>query len=214
MVLRGQGVLTVIRMIKKFLPVYLGLIFISQSQVFCQTQQGAILTSGSIRFSFDNVKEEINNDNTRLGTRTIVDFVPSAAYFVDDGVAVGALVDWERESFKDIDEDRQIFHSISAGPFIRYYTELGPFFQAFVTAGGGSFKEKPEIGDAEEFPFGLWSYGIGLGYPFFLGDMVSFEPLILFRSLNRNRETVSGDDQTFKYRGVMIRMGLAYYIFQ
>lgn len=180
---------------------------------FSQTQEGSILARGAFTVNFNNVKQEVDNDSRRLGSLTTLEFNPSAGFFIIDGIAVGVALDWQRQSAKDINNKRNIEHTLSLGPFGRFYTELGPFFQAQLSFGGGSDKERPEGGPEVVHRFGIFSWGIGLGYPYFLNDNISLEPLLLYRAQNRSRKTAGGSDEITKYRGLMIQFGLVYYIF-
>lgn len=182
-----------------------------------QTQQGAIMTNGSVSFSFSNVQEEVNDDSRDIGSLTTVDFNPSVGYFFIDGVAAGVGIDWQRSGFKDNDNDRLISHSISLSPFARYYSELGPFFHGQFSVGGGINKFNPEDGPVEEISnFSLFGISLGLGYPYFPHEHISIEPLVLFRSQNNKTEDENAAgivEETVKYRGLLIQVGFTYYIF-
>jgi outer membrane protein len=180
---------------------------------FSQTQEGSILARGAFTINFNSVKQEVDNSTRKLGSLTTLEFNPSAGFFIIDGVAVGIAMDWQRQSAKDSDNKRNVEHSLTLGPFGRFYTELGPFFQAQFSFGGGSEKERPEGGPEVVSRFGIFSWGIGLGYPYFLNDKISLEPLLLYRAQNRSREIAGGSDEITKYRGLMIQLGLVYYIF-
>lgn len=180
---------------------------------FSQTQEGSILARGAFTVNFNNVKQEVDNNTRRLGSLTTLEFNPAAGFFIIDGIAIGVGLDWQRQSAKDPDNKRNVEHSLTLGPFGRFYTELGPFFQAQISFGGGSEKERPDGGPEVVNSFGIFSWGIGLGYPYFLNDNISMEPLLLYRARNRSREIAGGIDAVTKYRGLMIQLGLVYYIF-
>lgn len=180
---------------------------------FSQTQEGAILGRGAFTVNFNSVKQEVDNSTRKLGSLTTLEFNPAAGFFIIDGIAVGVGLDWQRQSAKDPDNKRNVEHSLTLGPFGRFYTELGPFFQAQFSFGGGSEKERPEGGPEVINRFGVFSWGIGLGYPYFLNENISLEPLLLYRARNQSRDLPGGSDEITKYRGLMIQLGLVYYIF-
>lgn len=196
----------------KYLTIFL-LSFMVPVLSFSQTQEGAILGKGAFTINFNNVKEEVNGNSRQLGSLTTLEFNPAAGFFIIDGVAIGVAVDWQRRSAKDNDNKRNIEHALALGPFGRFYSELGPFFQAQFSFGGGSDKERPEGGPEIVNRFGIFSWGFGLGYPYFINENVSLEPLFLYRWGNRSREIASGGNEITKYRGLMIQLGLVYYIF-
>lgn len=186
--------------------------------LYAQTQKGAMMTNGSISFSFNDVKEEVNDDNRELGSLTTINFNPSFGYFIINGIAVGAGIEWQRSAFKDIESDRFITHSFSLTPFARYYSELGPFFHGQFSIGGGVNKFKPEGGPTEELSdFSLFGVSIGLGYPYFVQDHIAVEPMILFRAENNKTEeenrVIGTVEETIKHRGLLVQVGFTYYIF-
>ncbi|MGK7389774.1 MAG: hypothetical protein ACNS60_05460 [Candidatus Cyclobacteriaceae bacterium M2_1C_046] len=193
------------------------LILILPAFTYAQTQKGAMLTNGSISFSFNDVKQEVNNDNRDIGSLTTINFNPSFGYFVINGVAAGAGIEWQRSAFKDTDNDRFITHSFSLTPFARYYSELGPFFHGQFSIGGGKNMLRPDGGPTRDVSdFSLFGVAIGLGYPYFLQDHISIEPMILFRAENNKTEeqNIFGSvEETVKHRGLLIQIGFTYYIF-
>ena len=178
-----------------------------------QTQKGSLLVRGSMALSFDNVKEKNNNVTEDIGNFNTAEIDVSAGYFIMDGIAIGGNLTNTWESFKDVDNNRQSYRATSIGPFGRWYSALGPFFHAEIGIGGGVTKIKPENEDEISFTFGQRRLGLGVGYPFFVGNKVSVEPLLLFRSLTEVRESPVGEDVKDKYRGLQFQVGLVYYIF-
>lgn len=180
-----------------------------------QTNAGSWLVNGSVSFSFNDVSEEVNNDSRDIGGLTTYSINPSAGYFIIDGIAVGLGMDYYKYSYKDNDNDRFINRSFSLTPFIRYYSQLGPFFHGQISIGEGSEFEKPENQNREEiFEYSVFGLGLGVGYPYFVNDHVAIEPVILFRANNETyNEPFTNDEITEKRRGIFVQIGLAYYIF-
>ena len=180
---------------------------------FSQTQEGSMFLGGGFTFSSMSLKEKEGNITRDIGRLSTVEFNPMAGYFIMDGIAVGLILDLQRQGLKYTDDDREVSHSVSIGPQGRFYTQLGPFFQGQVSLGGGAERFIADNGDEEKYPFRLVSWGMGIGYPYFLNENVALEPLLLFRAQNRTREVPGDEDETLKFRGLMLQIAFVYYLF-
>ena len=178
-----------------------------------QTGEGSIFVRGAATFNFNNVKQKTDNTTRKLGSLTTIELNPAVGFFIVDGIAGGVAFDWQRETVKDTDNDKNVDNTFTLGPFGRFYTEMGPFFQAQFTFGGGFTKVIPDGGPEVKERFGIFSWGLGAGYPYFVNDNVSLEALLLYRSQNRRRDLPGGVEQVTKYRGLMLQLGFVYYIF-
>lgn len=171
--------------------------FISQA-AYGQFNQGRWLAGGSVAFNSSNSETTVGSI-TAESSSTSFGFGPDVGYFVIDNLVVGAAIslstsksDTESGSV-DVESKNT---SISFGPFVRYYLPVAVFFQASTAFGSNTFKAIEPV--ESETKTGIFRWGLGAGYAFFLNDFVALEPMIGYQSTaynNKDNEnkTTNGD---------------------
>lgn len=113
-------------------------------------------------------KVDINGNKSDGTNLTLFNLSPAGAYFVADGLAVGAKLTFVYSKVEENDPNTLL----SVGPFARYYFDLGnakPFLQA--NAGFGRSSNGPDDVDKSNF----LNLGLGAGAAFFFNDFVSID---------------------------------------
>ncbi len=126
------------------------------------------LGGSSAGIAIINSKLDLNGDKTDGTNATLFNISPVGAYFLADGLAVGAKVTFIYEKVEDNDPSTLL----TAGPFARYYFDLGsakPFLQGNV--GFGRNSNGPDDSDKSNF----LNLGLGAGAAFFFNDYVSID---------------------------------------
>ena len=153
--------------------------------------KGIILTGGSLSFNFENNKEfhpEIDNIPEVTVTNRIKNLETDLyfGYFLSRHFVLGVITDISMtkrkyENSLTMRSRDYIYYDIAIGPFLRYYTVPGIFFE--VSSSFGFFHYT-----SEENPYNWnnFSYSTGIGYSFFLTKSVAFEPEIKYTYLYRN----------------------------
>lgn len=173
---------------KHFLSVLflVGFIVSVQAQFY---SQGAIIGNGSFRF-FSS------------GNGSEVSITPSAAYLVIDNLAVGGQADISSSVSKS-GGSKYSSSSLSIGPWVRYYLDMGAF--AELSADLGTSKSKVTVDPVSTITkYGLSDFFGGIGYAVRLSDKVSFDPVLgYFSSTTKNKDTK--DKSTLS--GVLLKAG-------
>lgn len=126
------------------------------------------LGASSGGFAIINSKLDLNGDKTDGTNATLFNLSPAGAYFFADGLAVGAKITFVYSKVEDNDPSTLL----TAGPFARYYFDLGnakPFIQG--NLGFGRSSNGPDDNDKANF----LNLGLGAGAAFFFNDYVSID---------------------------------------
>jgi hypothetical protein len=157
------------------------------------TDKGHFIVDGSVYFSTNNSKSEqdlIETKNSSFG----FGISPKAAYFIIDRLAAGIEISYGYSDNKFTNTDgtktSNKSQSIAVGPFLRYYLSNGFFGQA--SLGFGTSKSNSNDSESKANRF---RYELGLGYAIFLGQQVSLEPIISYRS-NKTTQDQSTSETT------------------
>ena len=81
--------------------------------------------------------------------------------------------------------------NISFGPFLRYYTKPGIFFEG--SAGFGFLKTSQ---GSDEVKWTNYSWSAGFGYSIFLNKSIALEPIINYRFLHTKLTDLGEDEKT------------------
>lgn len=76
------------------------------------------------------------------------------------------------------------------GPFVRYYTKTGLFFEGY--AGIGSLKY---VISNDKSNWRVYSWSTGVGYSLFLSKAVAIEPEIKFSQLSKNQSKIEAGEE-------------------
>ncbi|HZY81557.1 MAG TPA: outer membrane beta-barrel protein [Cyclobacteriaceae bacterium] len=189
------------------------------SGAFAQFNQGRMLVGGGFDFSVDVHKTETGSTTTKNGTSVSFGITPNFGYFVMDNLAVGASLGLNASTYTYADNNSTFKKSNSSSvnfiPFARYYVDPGIFFQVHAGGGGGTFKvdrrvNNPAINDEPE-KTGTFTWGIGVGYAYFLNDFVAVEPMVLYSGLNTKYKS-QDPVYTTKTSGPSLRVAFQIYL--
>ena len=176
-----------------------------------QTQQGSFIAGGNISLSFKN--QEFDNGSTTIdvGSQNDIAVRPTFAYFIKDGLAVGAMINISRSKFESDDgqfEDTDNIFSI--GPMVRYYHDSGLFGHAYF--GFGSANSSSTSGGSEfETDRGLTDWMVGPGYAIFLNESVAVEGLLTYGATTITNN--DSDPETKEIlKGIMFSVGFTIFI--
>jgi hypothetical protein len=142
---------------------------------------------------------------------TTIDFNPRAAYFVYNGIAVGADVNYYLSRSKDDGNNPYTTTAFLIGPFGRYYYKsVGPV-RTFgeVKLGGGTSATRYYVnGTRNTNRDNILYAGAGVGAAFFLADNFSLEALLgyTYEHLKNPDSNVSRNSH-----GVMLSFGFSFY---
>ncbi len=112
---------------------------------------------------------------------TAFNFSPTYGYFVMDGLAVGAAINFSHYGTKDDDKDESTYNSTAIGPFVRYYVTKSKKTQPFVELQGGIVRSNSKFNyndpSEDDFEFSEnGNYFAGkLGAAIFLGPKTSLD---------------------------------------
>ena len=138
------------------------------------------------------------------GSSNSISFNPFGGYFIIDGIAVGAGISIQSDSFKpDGQPGKFTFSQLTVSPFGRYYHSSGFFGHLGFNFGSAKFKDDTG-GSTFEDKNSVFGFGLGGGYAIFLNDNVAIEPLLMYESNSlKDKDSDVKDIQ----KGVVIRIG-------
>lgn len=182
------------------------------SGAFAQFNQGRYLVGGSLGLSTYTRTLKDDNTSTKVSKGINFSLSPDAGYFIMDNLAVGAGLTLGVSTGKGIGDDDSKGSSTTflISPFVRYYLEQGIFFQAQVDAGSRTSKYKQDGSNTTNTDTnGLFNWGLGAGYAYFLNDYVAVEPMVGFQM---QTEKYSDPDYKDIDSGLFIRVAFQIYL--
>lgn len=179
------------------------------SGAYAQFNQGRILAGGSVGFQSQTVKREVNGASNTAGKYNQINFNPKVGYFVIDNLAVGLGVDLASATFKaEGSNNKNTQSAFTVTPFVRYYLDMGLFFQGQV--GFGNQKDKTVADNTTTTTKNnVLDWALGVGYAYFLNDHVAIEPIVYYGSHAEKRDNPDVKDT---YAGLGINVGLQVYL--
>ena len=194
------------------LILYLFLMLLSVA-VTAQTSKGSWLVGGGAGLNFNNQSADVNGRNIDLNKETTLSLLPGAGYFVSDGLAIGASLDYTTAWFKTADDVVEVTSTrLGFVPFVKYYHPSGVFGQA--SAGLGTINTNSESnGISLENSSNFFSWGLSLGYAIFLNDHVSLEPAVNYASVASSLDDPA-NDVTQISRDLQITVGFNIFLFK
>lgn len=165
---------------------------LSLGQIEKPITKGNFLTGGSFSFSFEKTKEYgpivgTNPQMIKISNKKDFESDLYLGYYIFNHFALGLKTDILLTSDKfSYNLDTYIFkhvnHDLRFGPFIRYSTKLGLFFEG--AAGIGLLKYDIN-GDVATWK--NYSLKIGIGYSLFISKSVAVEPELKYNYLQESR---------------------------
>jgi outer membrane protein len=167
---------------------------------------GSANTLTSSTASFAIINGQVNNfGNSRdLQRTTSFNINPTVAYFLLDGLAIGAKLGFDYTKFEDEDDPSIL---VDAGTIVRYYIDLGnvkPFAQTNFSLG------RSQEGSDDVDKRNLFEFGVSAGAAFFFNDYVSIDVLLGYR-FDRSR-SVAFEDNTIDLNSFGLGLGFSFFI--
>jgi hypothetical protein len=164
--------------------------------------------STSLDLGFSSQKDEGSDASTKY---TTIDLNPRAAYFIQNGIAVGADLGYYLSRSKYDDNDPYTTTQFLIGPFGRYYYKsIGPVRPfAEVKLGGGTSATRSYLdGEKTTTRHNILYAGAGVGAAFFLADNFALEALLGYTyEHQKNPET----DLSHNIHDIMLSFGFSFY---
>jgi hypothetical protein len=179
---------------KKLLIFGLMIIAICQS-LFGQNEKpfskGYLVTGGTVSFYFEkenDLKSGIspNTDATYRTNRRSFETDLFLGYFLINHFAIGLKTEILLSSYKTTSDltsstiwdikDRNML----IGPFLRYYTQPGIFFEC-----SGGLGILNDVTNNSSFKLKTYNYSAGIGYSLFLNRNISIEPLLKYNFFHK-----------------------------
>jgi len=164
--------------------------------------------STSIDLGFSSQKYTDSEDATKY---TTIDLNPRAAYFIQNGIAIGGDLEYYLSRSKYDGDDPYTTTEFRIGPFGRYYYKsvgpVRPFGE--VKLGGGTSTTRYYItGEKTTTRHNIFYAGAGVGAAFFLADNFALEALLDYTYDHlKNPET----DEKQNSHGVNLNFGFSFY---
>jgi hypothetical protein len=180
---------------KILLGLALGSIFASSQAQDAKPGTGKMFLSGSLGYSSSKPETAKNApDADATGSLTIS---PAFGYFVNDNIAIGARIAYQKQSMKDMEGGS----TIGFGGFGRYYSSLNEngTFQIFGEAAVGFQSSKPlypKNQDPSPDPATGFGIGVAPGFGWYPGKSFGVEftlpSLVSFQSSKSNKDATAG----------------------
>lgn len=158
--------------------------------LLAQTDQGTFAVGGQVSFGFQNSSSEVDDNTTADVDINSVNISPSVGFFVIDQFVAGLSLNASRSN-SDNGGFETTSTAFSAGPFMKYYLEEGPFFQASMNIGKNRLKN-----DGFDIDSDIFGWTIGVGYAVFLNEWISLEPGVTYGRTVFKQNDVSIDTRT------------------
>ena len=191
-----------------FLSVILLVVFSNLTTAQFNTGSKMVGASTSLNLGFSSQKYVGSDVATKY---TTIDINPRAAYFIQNGIAIGADLDYYLSRSKYDDNDPSTNTEFRIGPFGRYYYKsvgpVRPFGE--VKLGGGTSTTRYYItGEKTTTRHNILYAGAGVGAAFFLAENFALEALLGYTYDHlKNPET----DEKQNHHGVMLSFGFSFY---
>jgi len=186
-------------------------VLISAENLIAQTTQGSWTFGGGMTLSFQNNKVRDGSTTIDLGNTSSFGITPSAGYFIQDGLAVGASLRVGTTKFNsDNGGTESSSSSVNFGPFVKYYHESGVFGRAGIGFGTATVKTESDFGNAEITSSSL-SWSLSAGYAHFLNEHISVEPFLSYNSVSVDPDTSNGESKNIT-GGINLGVGFVLFL--
>jgi opacity protein-like surface antigen len=110
-----------------------------------------------------------------------------------------------RKSSTNPEKSKYTYSDIKLGPFIRYYTKPGIFLEGFA-----SFGLNKEVDPNLTTKWNNYSYGVGVGYCWFLNSNIAIEPEVKY--LYTNTPKYLDTEITEKMNNLILSIGFQIFL--
>ncbi len=177
--------------------------------------RGCLLIGGSLSLDFDNTDKFLPGISplpnvTYYTKRDAIETNLTLGYFLFNNLSMGLKngIIFSKEtttnSLTTIAEPSISERNVSIGPFIRYYTKSGIFFES--SAGLGFLKN---LSGNDAIKWDTYSWSAGIGYSIFINKSIAIEPMINYQFLYTNLSELKENEKT---RGLNILIGFQIYL--
>jgi hypothetical protein len=159
-----------------------------------------MLTGGSFSFNIEKTKDYEPIIGTYPRQINITDIKALETdlyfgYFIINNIALGfktdILIFSRKYSFNlSTGSSKYVYHDLSFGPFIRYSTNSGLFFEGSYTIGLLKDKIQDDITTWKNY-----SFSTGIGYSLFVSKSIAIEPEIKYKYLHRPPYEIEEDNE-------------------
>jgi len=177
--------------------------------------KGYFLTGGSLSLDIEQTKDYEPIVGTYPRQIKITDTKTMETdlyfgYFIINHLAFGFKTDIQLYSRKysfnlDPHSTKYVYHDLSFGPFIRYSTNLGMFFEGSYAIGLLSYKFQDD-----KTTWKNYSFSTGIGYSLFVSKSIAIEPEIKYKYLHRPPYEIEEDNEISN--GLSFAIGFQVYL--
>jgi hypothetical protein len=203
---------------KRFLLVLLISNFIvnfSFGQIEKPITKGHLLLGGSLAIDFEKMKEYDQSGGSSSQTIYYTDGITFttdlySGYFILNQLALGLKTDISTSSiqqYSSVNEEKSkhSYHNAGIGPFVRYYTKQGVFVETFASLAFWKTSD-PNVSSSWK----NYSYGIGIGYSWFINPSIAIEPQVKY--VHQNSPQYLATDNEVKKDGINVSIGFQIYL--
>ena len=153
---------------------------ISSGQIISPIMKSAFLMGGSIFINYENENQRLPNVNFyHKNFLTGIDVY--GGYFISNHISIGLLTNLSIKKSKTSNtlndsKSTGISNNYSFGPFLRYYTKPGIFFEGTLGLGYQHLGYDDDLNWFRSFFFST-----GVGYSLFITNSIALEPQIKYK---------------------------------
>ncbi len=182
---------------------------IASGQITSPVKKSTFLLGGSVFMNYENIIYRdpgwtFYDKSFTIGTDAY------CGYFISNHISTGLLTDFSIRSSKvsstlNDSELTEISNAYSFGPFLRYYTNPGIFFEGAFELGFWHFGS-----DGNQNKRSSYSLNAGVGYSLFINSSIALEPQIKYKY---DKSYWSSEDQPVgSTSGIYFLLGLQFYL--
>ena len=182
---------------------------IASGQITSPVKKSTFILGGSVITNFENETIKFP-DGTFYQKNFTIGTDAYCGYFISNHVTMGILTDFSIKSSKysntlNDNKSTDISNNYSFGPFFRFYTMPGVFFEGAAALGFGQagLNDNPE-------KIKNYSFSSGIGYSLFITNSIALEPLIKYKYEKTYWD--SEDVIEASNSGIYFSIGLQFYL--
>lgn len=187
----------------------------SYGQIEKPITKGHLLLGGSLAIDFEKMKEYDQSGGSSPQTIYYTDGITFTTdlycgYFILNQLALGVKTDITSSSIKQYssvneEKSKHSYHSVDIGPFVRYYTKQGIFVETFASLALWKTSDPNESSSWKNY-----SYGLGIGYSWFVNPSIAIEPQV--RYVHQNSPQYLATNYEVKKDGINVLIGFQIYL--
>ncbi len=185
----------------------------SYGQIEKPITKGHMLLGGSLAIDFERMKEYDQTLSPQViyytdGVTFTTDLY--CGYFILNQLALGVKTDITTSSIQEYssvneEKSKHSYHNVGIGPFVRYYTKQGVFVEPFASLALWKTSDPNASSSWKNY-----SYGIGIGYSWFVNPSIAIEPQVKY--VHQNQPQYLATPNEVKNDGINISIGFQIYL--